>query len=194
MNGTTTDTVASSWIEALGGLSMCSILSTPPRFWASAGPATRNAAIAASNATRPLWAFIVSSLLDLNRTLLLTHANCTPTVMKNSGRVQALRRGQRNREGLDGVERRRGDAGGAGEGNRGAHDRFDLHRTAEVVVLQDRRPMVEIDPLGAVADVRTVVEHDAVRFGDGQRLGMGAPAELVDDRRLLDRRGLAQDQ
>ena len=37
MNGTATDTVASSWIEALGGVSMCWILSTPPDFCAAAG-------------------------------------------------------------------------------------------------------------------------------------------------------------
>ena len=38
MNGTATDTVASSWIEALGGVSMCWIFSTPPDFCAAAGP------------------------------------------------------------------------------------------------------------------------------------------------------------
>ena len=39
MNGTATETVASSWIEALGGVSMCWIFSTPPDFWAAAGAA-----------------------------------------------------------------------------------------------------------------------------------------------------------
>jgi hypothetical protein len=34
MNGTATETVASSWIEALGGVSICWIFSTPPVFWA----------------------------------------------------------------------------------------------------------------------------------------------------------------
>ena len=37
MNGMTAEKVASSWIEALGGESMCWILSTPPDFWAAAG-------------------------------------------------------------------------------------------------------------------------------------------------------------
>ena len=37
MNGTATETVASSWIEALGGVSMCWIFSIPPDFWADTG-------------------------------------------------------------------------------------------------------------------------------------------------------------
>ena len=38
MNGTVVETVASSWIEALGGLSQRYMRSVPPCFWASAGP------------------------------------------------------------------------------------------------------------------------------------------------------------
>src|SRR6185437_13896373 len=37
MNGITTEAVPSSWIEALGGLSICSMCSVPPCFWAWAG-------------------------------------------------------------------------------------------------------------------------------------------------------------
>src|SRR6478672_7690018 len=162
MKAAGTDTVASSWIEALGGLSMCWIFSTPPDFCASAGPASTSAATAASNATRPLWIFIVSSR-NASRSKRLHDTRFTQTVMKKSGRVQTLCRGERNPERLDGVERRRGDAGRPGEGDRRAHDRFDLHRTAEIVVLQDRRAVIEVDPLGAVAHVRTVVEHHAMR-------------------------------
>src|SRR5262245_17190350 len=60
MNGTTDEIVASSWIDALGGVSMCWILRTPPCFWADAPLA------ATANATTPAKAkhsfFIVSSL------------------------------------------------------------------------------------------------------------------------------------
>src|SRR5712671_3685815 len=38
MKGRTVELVASSWIEALGGLSRWYIFSTPPLFWASATP------------------------------------------------------------------------------------------------------------------------------------------------------------
>ena len=38
MNGSTVELVASSWIEALGGLSRWYIFSTPPLFCASATP------------------------------------------------------------------------------------------------------------------------------------------------------------
>src|SRR6185312_11894702 len=125
MNAAGTDTVASSWIEALGGLSMCWIFSTPPCFWASAGPPSTNAATAASNATRPLRVLIVSSQRNVDFDAPPTQF--TPTVIKNLGRVQALGAGERNGERLDRVERRRGDAGRAREGDRGAHNRFDLH-------------------------------------------------------------------
>ncbi len=61
MNGTATDTVASSWIEALGGESMCWILSTPPVFWAAAGLATASASMVMRQPRRPLWLYIGSS-------------------------------------------------------------------------------------------------------------------------------------
>ena len=41
MNGTTVEVVASSWIEALGGLSWKYIRSMPPLFCASAGAAAK---------------------------------------------------------------------------------------------------------------------------------------------------------
>src|SRR5262249_17345452 len=135
MNGTGTDTVASSRIDALGGLSMCWILSTPPCFWAWAGIADADAstAMAANNARRRPLAFIV---FPPGPFLLTLYAppNFTPTVRQPSGVVQALRRGQRNRQRLDGGERRRIDSGAAGERHRRTDDRFDLHRPAEVVV------------------------------------------------------------
>ena len=48
MNGTTVETVASSWIDALGGVSLCCILRMPPAFCAQ--PAS---AVAITNATTP---------------------------------------------------------------------------------------------------------------------------------------------
>ena len=48
MNGSTVELVASSWIEALGGLSRWYIFSTPPLFCASATPELKTRA-----ATRP---------------------------------------------------------------------------------------------------------------------------------------------
>src|ERR1700704_88497 len=65
MKGTATDTVASSWIEALGGVSMCWILSTPPDFCAATGAANSSPA-STSRVIRPFLAFIVSSLDDLD--------------------------------------------------------------------------------------------------------------------------------
>jgi hypothetical protein len=64
MKGTAADTVASSWIEALGGVSMCWILSTPPDFWAATGVANSSPA-STSRVIRPFLASIVSSLDDL---------------------------------------------------------------------------------------------------------------------------------
>src|ERR1700710_3052591 len=95
MNAAGTDTVASSWIDALGGLSICWILRIPPDFWADAGPANTTAAMAASKAKRPLWVFIVSSrtLLDSRSTswsYARTLTRFTVTVIKNSRRVQPL--------------------------------------------------------------------------------------------------------
>ena len=48
MNGTAVETVASSWIEALGGVSICWIFRMPPAFCASAG-----SAIPTANAITP---------------------------------------------------------------------------------------------------------------------------------------------
>src|ERR1700743_1665479 len=83
MNGTGTDTVASSRIDALGGLSMCWILSTPPCFWANAGNATRDAnaraAVAANNARRRPLAFIVflpDRFIYARRTSYELHIDC----------------------------------------------------------------------------------------------------------------------
>src|SRR5882757_514865 len=54
MNGWMTEIVASSWIEALGGLSRWEIFRVPPCFWAKAGAAanTNAARVPAANATR----------------------------------------------------------------------------------------------------------------------------------------------
>src|SRR5262245_6488564 len=46
MNGVTVETVASSWIEALGGLSQMYIRSVPPCCWASAEAAACSAVAA----------------------------------------------------------------------------------------------------------------------------------------------------
>ena len=70
MKGTATETVASSWMEALGGVSMCSIFRIPPDFWAKLGNATT--LNAAATAARPIRAVIVSSLIDAG--LDLPHA------------------------------------------------------------------------------------------------------------------------
>jgi hypothetical protein len=44
MNGMTVEIVASSWIEALGGLSICVMRSVPPDFCASDAPALNSEA------------------------------------------------------------------------------------------------------------------------------------------------------
>src|SRR5476651_1988339 len=88
-------------------------------------------------------------------------------------RVESFRFGHGDDERLDRIERRRRHTGTACEGDGRAHDRLDLHGPAEIIVLKDRRAMVEIDALGSVADVRAVVEIHAVRGSDSQRLGMG---------------------
>ena len=68
MNGTATETVASSWIEALGGVSMCWILRMPPAFCAHAAPAvttvdaTTQPNAKHANATHPVRLFMSSSL------------------------------------------------------------------------------------------------------------------------------------
>jgi len=62
MNGTATDTVASSWIEALGGVSMCWIFSTPPYFCAHPAPVgATTAATTKINAKHPFGIFMLSS-------------------------------------------------------------------------------------------------------------------------------------
>ena len=53
MNGTVVETVASSWIEALGGLSQRYMRNVPPCFWASAGPAASSVSAADAAATVP---------------------------------------------------------------------------------------------------------------------------------------------
>src|SRR6266508_1475106 len=60
MYGTAVETVASSWIEGLGGMSMCWILRTPPRFCAQAALAVAvNDAAATSTAIHPIRIFIL---------------------------------------------------------------------------------------------------------------------------------------
>src|SRR5580704_1262477 len=117
-----------------------------------------------------------------------------PSAGPRLGRVESFGRGQADADRLDGIKGRRLHAGAAGEGERGAHDRFDLHRPAEIVVLQDRRTMTGIDARRPVAFVRVVVEHHAVSRRDGQRLGMGAPRQSIDDWRGLDLHGLSRDK
>ncbi len=51
MKGWFTEIVDSSWIEALGGLSRCEILSVPPCFWANVGAAAIVKATKAAAAT-----------------------------------------------------------------------------------------------------------------------------------------------
>src|SRR5262245_47654143 len=46
MNGVVVETVASSWMEALGGLSQMYIRSVPPCFWADTGPTASNSVAA----------------------------------------------------------------------------------------------------------------------------------------------------
>src|SRR5262245_16495108 len=59
MNGTAVETVASSWIEALGGVSMCWILRMPPDFCAHPLLAVVIAAAnTASGISQPLRVFI----------------------------------------------------------------------------------------------------------------------------------------
>src|SRR5438270_7230009 len=56
LNGATAEIVASSWIEALAGLSRWNSRSVPPDFCASAAPAdkaSRQATISNAQATRP---------------------------------------------------------------------------------------------------------------------------------------------
>ena len=54
MNGMTVEIVASSWIEALGGLSRWEMRSVPPCFWANAGRRRQHerSKVPAANATR----------------------------------------------------------------------------------------------------------------------------------------------
>src|SRR4030095_15431608 len=60
MNGTAVETVASSWIEALGGVSMCWILRTPPGFCAQADPVVATSAAAnAAGMSHPVRIFML---------------------------------------------------------------------------------------------------------------------------------------
>src|SRR5882724_8853870 len=60
MNGTAVETVASSWIEALGGVSMCWILRIPPDFWAHPGLAvTTMPAAKAAKSNHPVRIFML---------------------------------------------------------------------------------------------------------------------------------------
>ena len=60
MNGTATETVASSWIDALGGVSMCWIFRTPPAFCAQPAPAVAiTNATTPANAKHPFWIFML---------------------------------------------------------------------------------------------------------------------------------------
>src|SRR5262245_22388610 len=63
MNGVTVDTVASSWIEALGGLSQMYMRSVPPCFWANAEAGASSTAAMEAAATIPgPWCMVSSSL------------------------------------------------------------------------------------------------------------------------------------
>jgi len=60
MNGTTTEMVASSWIEALGGVSLCCILRTPPAFCAQpASAVVITNTTTPANAKHPCWIFML---------------------------------------------------------------------------------------------------------------------------------------
>ena len=64
MNGMTAEKVASSWIEALGGVSMCWIFSTPPDFWASPGHADANASAAMMTGDRVGFSLVSSVIWE----------------------------------------------------------------------------------------------------------------------------------
>jgi C4-dicarboxylate-specific signal transduction histidine kinase len=63
MNGTATETVASSWMEALGGVSMCWMRKVPPLFCAHPVPFAHPISVAAMQLEmkRVLSTFIASS-------------------------------------------------------------------------------------------------------------------------------------
>src|SRR5260370_33362633 len=98
-----------------------------------------------------------------------------PSAEPRLRRVESFGLRQADADRFDGIERRRLHTGAACEGERRAHDRLDLHRPAELVVLQDRRTMTGIDARRSVPLVRMGVEHHAVSRRDSQRLSMGAP-------------------
>src|SRR5262245_11654768 len=132
MNGTTVETVASSWMEALGGVSMCWILSTPPGFCAQPACATTTiaAAIATTNPIRAFMLFPPCRTDARPPDTLELQIECTVRpagALGNLGHVEALRRRQRHADRLDRIEGRRVDASTACEGDRRAHDRIDLH-------------------------------------------------------------------
>jgi hypothetical protein len=69
MNGMTVEIVASSWIDALGGLSMWAMRSVPPDFCAQAAGAAVRARIAATSGS--VGFFILGFLLLFVVTLAL---------------------------------------------------------------------------------------------------------------------------
>ena len=83
MNGTAVETVASSWIEALGGVSMCWILRIPPGFCAQADPVANSAAAKAAGMNHPVRIFMLFPPMrranghgvDCSTRSLLTHTD-----------------------------------------------------------------------------------------------------------------------
>src|SRR5438034_7654122 len=79
MNGITVDTVASSWIDALGGLSHRYMRSVPPCFWANVGPAAASKAAPHAATMVPTRWRMVSSLFGTGvRQLALRVGNIGP--------------------------------------------------------------------------------------------------------------------
>src|SRR6266568_5029460 len=97
MNGITVETVASSWIEALGGLSHRYMRKVPPGFWADAGLATstKAAANAAANPTGR-WRTLSSLLGALTGCACSAGAATSIASVGRHGRgVASARRGTR---------------------------------------------------------------------------------------------------
>src|SRR6476619_4241669 len=109
MNGTATETVASSWIEALGGVSMCWILSTPPDFWAHPGLAVMTMPAAkAAGMNHPVRIFMLFPPMrganghgvDCSTRGVLTHTDCIEGTVRGSGKIGKRERSYSDRGSL----------------------------------------------------------------------------------------------
>src|SRR5918993_2094452 len=95
MNGTAVEIVASSWIEALGGVSMCWILRTPPDFCAQAEPVANSAAAKAAGMNHPVRIFMLFPPMrranghgvDCSTRSLLTHTDRIEGTVRGSGKI-----------------------------------------------------------------------------------------------------------